>query len=148
MKIKTKYHGERTIEAKDIIHFKQGLPGFLDEKQFVIIPLDEAGLYQILQSIHTENVAFVMTNPFHFFRNYEFDLDDATIKKLEIESEKDIAVYSIMTVHEVFDQSTLNLQAPVVINHRKQLGKQVILTNTRYETKHRFIHQHVEISKG
>lgn len=148
MKIKTKYHGEITIEEKDIIQFKQGIPGFLDEKQFVMTPLDETGLYHILQSVHTAGIAFIITNPFHFFNTYEFDLDDVTMEKLEIESEQDIAIYSILTVQDVFEQSTINLQAPIVMNHRKRLGKQVILTNTSYQTKHKFINQHVEANKG
>lgn len=39
MKIATKYHGEIDIQAADIIRFEQGVPGFFDEKQFVLLPL-------------------------------------------------------------------------------------------------------------
>jgi flagellar assembly factor FliW len=35
------------------------------------------------------------------------------------------------------EKITANLQAPVIINTKQQLAKQVILMNTAYETKHR-----------
>ncbi|MDX5476625.1 MAG: flagellar assembly protein FliW, partial [Bacillaceae bacterium] len=45
------------------------------------------------------------------------------------------------TVHEQFQETTANLQGPVVINVNKKLGKQVILTGTSYETKHKLFEQ-------
>lgn len=137
--MKTKYHGEISINERDIIQFNQGLPGFLEEKKFVILPLSDDGIYQILQSVKTPSLAFVITNPFHFFKDYEFDLDDHSLARLEIEAKTDIVVYSIVTIHEQFVQSTMNLQAPVIINGKKQIGKQFILTDTLYKTKHPFI---------
>jgi len=142
MNIATKYHGEIEIHEADIVRFEQGVPGFLDEKQFVLLPLHDTP-FVILQSIKTPALGFVMIEPFSYFPTYEIDLDDATCEQLSLKAEKDVAVYVILTVAEPFDDTTANLQAPVVINVHKRLGKQVILTNAPYKTKHRLFPEKV-----
>ncbi|MGG3821732.1 flagellar assembly protein FliW [Geobacillus thermodenitrificans] len=142
MNIDTKYHGTVAVKEEDIICFPHGLPGFANEKRFVLLPLADAP-FVILQSVDTPALGFVLIEPFSYFPSYEFELDEATVEQLEIESERDIAVYVILTVADPFDNTTANLQAPVVIHARKRLGKQVILTNTAYQTKHRLFPEKV-----
>ncbi|WP_445613097.1 flagellar assembly protein FliW [Geobacillus sp. YF-1] len=136
MKVRTKYHGEIDIAEQDIVRFPHGLPGFANEKRFVPLPLADTP-FVILQSVDTPALGFVLIEPFSYFPSYEFELDEATVEQLEIESERDVAVYVILTVADPFHETTANLQAPVVINVRQRTGKQVILTNTAYKTKHR-----------
>lgn len=42
---------------------------------------------------------------------------------------------AILTIEEPFEQSTANLMAPIVVNRRKMLAKQVILHDSSYQTK-------------
>ncbi|MDE8564482.1 flagellar assembly protein FliW [Anoxybacillus rupiensis] len=136
MKIETKYHGEYELQQQQIIHFAQGIPGFSEEKRFVLLPLEDTP-FVILQSVATPALGFAMIDPFLYFPDYDFELDDASIEQLELSSAKEVAVYVILTVADPFDQTTANLQAPIVLNQQKRFGKQVILTNTPYQTKHR-----------
>ncbi|WP_163144133.1 flagellar assembly protein FliW [Bacillus sp. 22-7] len=138
MNIQTKFHGEQEINKDDIIYFPSGIPGFLDEKEFYILPLEGTELF-VMQSVKTTEVAFIVTDPFVLFPQYEFDLPEEVLEKLEIQSDKDVAVFAILTVREPFHNTTANLQAPLVINHTKKLGKQVILNQTTYQTKHRIM---------
>lgn len=135
MNTKTKYLGEVIIEDINKIHFSTGLPGFADEMEFVLLDLPGNAAFQILQSVLTENVAFIVTNPYHFYQDYAFELDDASIENLQIESEKDVAVFSIVTLKSPFEKSTLNLKAPVIINSTKRRGKQYILATDEYPSK-------------
>jgi flagellar assembly factor FliW len=134
--IQTKYHGEIEITDNDMIHFEKGIPGFLDEKKFVIIPLSEDQTFSILQSVQTPYVAFVIASPFHFFSDYEFQLEDTAVEELGLESDKDVQVFSILSVGEPFDRTTANLQAPIIINGANRRAKQVILNNHTYKIKH------------
>ncbi|WP_449537805.1 flagellar assembly protein FliW [Ferdinandcohnia sp. Marseille-Q9671] len=136
MKIDTKYHGDVHIEETEIITFTNGIPGFLEERKFVFLPFEEDTFISVMQSVGNPGLAFVVTNPFFFFKEYEFTLDDQTVEQLELESEEDVTVYVILTVQDPFEKTTANLQAPIVLNNKKQLGKQAILTNTNYQTKH------------
>ncbi|WMJ19734.1 flagellar assembly protein FliW [Geobacillus kaustophilus] len=142
MNIDTKYHGTVAVNEQDIVHFPHGLPGFADEKRFVLLPLADTP-FVILQSVDTPALGFVLIEPFSYFPSYEFELDEGTVEQLNIESERDVAVYVILTVADPFHETTANLQAPVVINARKRLGKQVILTNPPYKTKHRLFPEKV-----
>lgn len=136
MIIKTKYHGETQIQEEQIIMFANGLPGFSDEKKFVILPLSEDSPFVVLQSAETAELAFIVASPFVFFKDYGFDLDETTVEFLEIEAAEDVEVMSILTIEEPFEKSTANLMAPIVVNRKKMLGKQVILHDSSYQTKH------------
>ncbi|KGP91401.1 flagellar assembly protein FliW [Pontibacillus chungwhensis BH030062] len=136
MNIQTKYFGEVEVNRDDVILFPNGLPGFEQEQEFVVLPIDEAGIYQSLQSIKSEEISLVVVNPYVFFKAYEFFLDDKTLEALRIESPSEVAVFSVLTLREPFSDTTANLQAPIIVNTRNQKGKQLILTNTPYMTRH------------
>ena len=148
MNIQTKYFNEITIEEKDILHFEHGIPGFLEEKQFLLLPLTEDHVYYVLQSVQTSELAFVVTNPFLFFKEYDFELDDATVEQLEIKDATEVVVYSILTLQDPFENTTANLQAPVIINTKNNEAKQVILNDEKYTTKHPLFKQSPASVKG
>ncbi|WP_273124395.1 flagellar assembly protein FliW [Bacillus weihaiensis] len=144
MKIETKYHGEITLEDTSIMHFQNGLPGFIEEKKFVLLPLDSESPFMILQSILTRDLGFILVNPFQFFPSYEFELSKVDKEILEIKEEQDLAVWTILTVKDPFEESTANLQAPVIINIRNNVGKQVILNHTMYQTREKLFPEKIE----
>ncbi|WP_268258026.1 flagellar assembly protein FliW [Bacillus andreraoultii] len=136
MNIKTKYHGEMVINEKEILTFENGIPGFLDEKQFILLPLTDDRVYFVLQSVQTEELTFVVTDPFLFFPDYDFNLEDTVVSQLHIEAPTDVKVMNILTLQDPFEKTTVNLQAPIVINTKNNEAKQVILNNEAYKTKH------------
>lgn len=148
MKIQTKYHGEIEINQEDIILFNNGIPSFLDEKEFTILPFGDGTPFFILQSIETPGLAFVVVSPFDFFADYEVKLSDQVIQALEIETQEDIVIFTTLTIQEPFKNTTTNLQGPIVINDKKKLGKQVILADSPYKTKHLLPSQLANLGKG
>lgn len=135
MAVQTKYLGEIDIEEAHVVDFPAGLPGFTDEVSFVLLDLPGNPVFQTLQSIETTELAFIVTNPYHFYKDYEFKLDDQIQESLEIKTEADVIVLSTVTLKDPFDTSTLNLKAPIIINSTSKLGKQYILNNDEYLTK-------------
>lgn len=148
MKIQTKYHGEIELQDDSVIHFESGLPGFLEEKRFTILALGEDESFSILQSLETPGLGFVIVNPFLYFKEYDFKLSDSDVKKLKIESTDDVVVYSILTVQDPFEKTTINLQAPIVLNSKRNLGKQIILNDERYQTKQSLFNKQELVEKG
>lgn len=146
--LKTKYLGEISIKTEDVFTFEKGIPGFLDETEFVMLPFGDDNPFYIMQSVKTPMLAFVVTEPFLFFPSYDFELDDSVVNQLQIASEKDVHIFTILTIGEPFSETTANLQAPVVLNVNKKLGKQVILSDERYTTKHRLMSQTMEEVKN
>ncbi|ARK32095.1 flagellar assembly protein FliW [Halalkalibacter krulwichiae] len=141
MNIETKYQGTINIHTENILTFSQGIPAFEDEKQFILLPFDEGTPFFVLQSIKSVNVAFIMMNPFEVVPNYEVKLPDATIEQLEIEKQEDVATFVVLTVKDPFEETTANLQGPIIINANKKKGKQLLLSDTDYQTKHQIFKQ-------
>ncbi|WP_375164520.1 flagellar assembly protein FliW [Domibacillus sp.] len=136
VKIETKYHGEKEIAKEDIITFSSGIPGFESEKEFVLLAFPDNDVFYALQSISTPSLSFIVTDPFSFFIDYNVQIDDATIEALSIEKEEDVTLLNILTVRDPFEETTANLQAPLVINKKTNSARQLILTGTPYETRH------------
>ncbi|ANX13694.1 hypothetical protein ABE41_016925 [Fictibacillus arsenicus] len=135
MIIHTKFEETIEVDEKDIIHFEQGLPGFEDEKNFVLIPM-EGTPFSTLQSVSTRELAFFTTNPFLFFKEYDFEIIKSVQEYLRIKDVSDVMIQVILTIHEPLEKSTANLQAPLVINYKENLAKQVVLLDTTYGTRH------------
>ncbi|WP_416729629.1 flagellar assembly protein FliW [Fictibacillus sp. JL2B1089] len=147
MILHTKFEETIEISEKDILHFEHGLPGFEDEKQFVLLPM-EGTPFSTLQSVSTRDLAFFTTNPFLFFKNYDFELVESVQKQLKIKEESDVLVQVILTIQEPLEKSTGNLQAPVVINVKENLAKQVVLTDNKYRTRHELLESSIFGQEG
>lgn len=136
MNIQTAYFGELEIEPSNILNFQFGLPGFEDEKDFIVLPLEENSVFQVLQSVQTAALAFIITNPYDITADYSFDLEEATTHALNIKDEKEVAVFAIVSLKESISRSTVNLKAPIVLNTTNKRAKQVILNNEEYAIRH------------
>jgi flagellar assembly factor FliW len=141
MIVNTLHFGKLEIVKDDIFTFSQGIPGFESLRQFVIIQPDTEVPFSYLQSVEQGEVSIIITNPFLFYPDYELQLNDKTQEELHIKQEKDVLVWSTVSVIERIQEATINLLAPIVVNVEKKLGKQVILHGSSYITKHRLIRE-------
>lgn len=135
MNIKTKYFGEMEVDETKQIQFSTGLPGFENETAFILLDLPDNYIFQLLQSLYTPSLAFVVVIPYHIYPDYEVDLDDHILESLNIQHEADVFLLSIVTLASPFTKSTLNLRAPVVINVNNRSGKQYILKTDNHSSK-------------
>jgi flagellar assembly factor FliW len=56
---------------------------------------------------------------------------------LKISSIEDLLVLNIITLKEKIEDSTVNLSAPIIINVRAGLGRQVILDEPHFELRYK-----------
>ena len=149
MKVKTARCGEIELVQEDLITFVEGIPGFPDEHEFVILPYSDDSPFLYLQSAKQDYLAFLMANPFLFFTDYEFELDEIQMEELAIRSMEEVASYVMITVppHNV-KMMTANLVAPVVINIHTHHGKQIVLEKSKYQTKHLLFAETVSAKGG
>jgi len=144
-KVNTLRFGEVEVAEDKVVHFADGIPAFEDEHEFVIVPYDEESPYVFLQSLTTPDLAFLMTVPFIFFPEYEFEIDDENQNKLELTKQEDMVVYTLLTINggKVKDM-TANLMAPVVLNTANMQARQIVLDRSSYTTKHRLFPENKE----
>src|SRR5690554_4086507 len=100
MKIESTRFGTIEITEEDILHFPLGIPGFLHEKEFVLLPHGEDSPFSFLQSVNEPNLSFLLVEPFAFFQDYEFRLDDSVVKEMELTEDNPPQVLVIATVKE------------------------------------------------
>ena len=127
-KVNTSRFGEIEVDESKIVHFKDGIPAFEDEHEFIILPYEEESPYYFMQSLKTPDLAFLLTIPFLFFQDYTFEIDDETVKELGITDQDKVFYYSMVTIpNGSIRYMTANLVAPVVLNSDNMKAKQVVL---------------------
>jgi flagellar assembly factor FliW len=137
LKLGTKYFGQIEYEAEDILKFSNGLFGFEDEKEFLLLPFEGSGENLLcLQSVQTQGLAFVAVNPLSLCPNYDPVLQAEELKALGVSHSHDLAYYALCAVKNPVSQSTVNLKCPVAVNPQTRLAQQVILESDRYQMRH------------
>lgn len=136
MKLNTKCHGMQEYSNEDILTFKKGIPSFEHLTKFIVFTVEENEMFRVLHSIEDENVGFIVTSPFDVLKDYEINLKDDLIKRLNIGKSEDVIVFTTVTLNSKVEEITTNLCAPIVINVKNKLGEQIILNNEKYLIKH------------
>ncbi|MBR1647665.1 MAG: flagellar assembly protein FliW [Selenomonadaceae bacterium] len=138
LKVNTSRFGEIEVDENNVVHFANGIPAFEGENEFVILPYDQESPYYFMQSLKSPDLAFLLTIPFLFFPDYTFEIDDETVKELDIRNQENVVYYSMITIpNGSIRYMTANLLAPVVLNTDNMRAKQVVLEKSNYTTKHR-----------
>ena len=136
MELKTSGFGVIEYTEDDIVKFDTGLYGFEKRQSFLYIPSDDDQFqFNWLQSIEDPDLVFIVTDPFLFVENYDFELEDEVVDQLKIEAPENVYILSIVNVGEDVEKTTLNIKAPIVINRATRIGRQVIL-NEDYPYKY------------
>jgi len=144
MVIKTDYVGDVEYSEKDVVHMDKGVYGFEDQKGYLLIDHPDPDMpYMWLQSLDDENVCFIVTNPFYFVEDYDFDIADATIERLGIDEIEDVLILSMVVIPEVVKDTTINLQSPIIMNKNLMKAEQVILEE-KFPIKHKLFEKGVE----
>jgi flagellar assembly factor FliW len=120
--------------AKEIYTLPKGIPGFEELRSFTLQQHDE--VFSLFSSVEEPAISFVTVNPFDFHSDYEFELSPENVNELSVIDQSDILVRCIVTLYDEIKNSTANLLAPIVLNKQNNLGKQIVLQNTEYITKH------------
>src|SRR5215471_2981490 len=126
---------ERLLPAyrdKDVILFEEGLIGFPGAKRFILIESESLSPFRVLKCVDNPNIGFLVLNPRTVFKTYERSIPQESWRSLETLDKSERLTLVISIIGKNPQESTANLQAPLLINHRKMLGKQLILTTARY----------------
>ena len=135
MKIKTTRFGELEVDKKDILTLKEGLLGFDSLKKFFIVDPGDQTLILWLQSVEDEATAFPIIEPKIFKPDYSVKLLPAELTSLNLESLADASIYTILTIPKNVTEMSANLKAPLVINNKTKVARQIVLQDSKLEVK-------------
>lgn len=124
-----------TVQPQETEPVSQDLPvlemvrpmvGFPEQRRFALARLDGEGVVCDLRCLDDE-LSFVVVPPAMFFDDYAPVVDDELVEELGAQSEEDLLVLSVVTLGADPSEATVNLMAPIIVNHRTRRAAQVLL---------------------
>ena len=138
MQLDTKYFGRIEYHPEDVLTFPNGLFGFEEEREFLLLPFAGSGENLLcLQSVAAPSPAFIAMNPFSLKPDYAPQLSDEELRLMGVERSEDLCYYVMCVVKDPVAASTVNLRCPVVVNPDLHRAMQVILDTDAYHMRHR-----------
>jgi len=138
MTIETTRFGRIDVTDPRVITMQEGgILGFGHLRQFILLIPDEKKTFWWLQSLEDGAVAFLVTDPFKICPDYAPDLLPRNAESLHIEDGSDMVLLSIVTVKRGPALSiTANLRAPIVINTKEMVARQIVLERDNYDIRY------------
>ncbi len=138
MKVSTTRFGDISIDESRIVEMKEGMLGFEHLKRYVLLTQEKETPFLWFQSVDDGSLAFVVIHAFVAMPDYEPVIPDEDVRLLEIASTgpEDVVVLSTVTIRSDPFRVTANLRAPIVINAKKRLAKQVVLMEDDYPVQY------------
>jgi flagellar assembly factor FliW len=147
VKVATKAYGLIEVDERQRISFPLGLLGFEPIKEYILLDAERQPFYW-LQSLDVEQVAFILINPFLFRPDYELDINDEELLDIGLSGPEKALIFSVVTIPPDGNPMTANLQGPLIINRETRCGKQAVLTDPRWKTKHDIISELAAAKQG
>ena len=133
MEIVTSRFGTLNVDDERVITFNKGLLGFPDYTRYALIQTGEENYFFWLQCVDEPNLAFVVTDPSIFFKDYEVPIKGETQAEIGLE---DLAAAQVFVIcNKVDEWLTGNLLGPIVVNAANRVGQQVVLTEKKWSTR-------------
>ncbi len=125
-------HGTRfgtlKFREEELITLAEGMMGFPNSTQYLMFPYATDSSFFWLQSIEEPEIAFIVINPFDFFADLEFLIEDDVSEALGLEKGEDLEVFTLLTIPDSKpEEMRTNLAGPVVVNIRNRQGRQVVM---------------------
>ena len=126
-------------ETNNQFFMPEGLIGLPDFNKFELIVDPESLPFVVLRAVEGDEIQIPAVEPVGLVENYRLDIGDADAETLGlIGADANPLILNVATIKSYEPQKvTLNLAAPILINRRTRVGKQVVLLNYQsYSTTH------------
>jgi flagellar assembly factor FliW len=133
----TKYLGTVHYDPSTVIHFPEGLPGFEDRKDYILIERQELKPLVFMQSVADSDLCFLTIPSGLVLENYKVELAEEN-RVLDLPRKPAIGaeVLCLLILHIQESGATVNLRAPIVINLRTLRAVQAVSPNAEYSLQH------------
>ena len=135
MNIVTTRFGPVQVSEADLIRIPDGLVGFRNHTLYVQLPDPEVSGLSWLQSATEPELAFGIVPPPLAVSDYRIELRPGDRAALELDDERSALIYVILNRADGGGLA-VNLQGPLVFNPAKRLGRQLVLTSSRYAVRY------------
>ena len=103
------------------------MPGFPDDRRFVLVRIDDHGLLYALTSLDSPGLRFLVAPPAPFFPDYSPEVDDESLAALGNTDPEQLLLLLVITPGESAAQATANLMAPILLDQSTRRAMQLVL---------------------
>jgi flagellar assembly factor FliW len=133
MEIQTSRFGRISVEDERLITVPNGLLGFPSFTRYALIQSGQEQYFLWLQSVDEPSLAFLVTDPSLFFKDYNVPVWKETAQELQLADPATLQVFVIC--NKVGEWLTGNLLGPLLVNAQNHLAQQVVLTEKKWTTR-------------
>ena len=145
MEIQGTRFGVLEFGEEEIIVLNEGLLGFPMSRRFLMFPYGENSSFFWLQSVDEPEIAFIVINPFDFFSDVEFTIQDDDALALALDRQEDVEIFTLVTIPEGRpEEMRTNMAGPVVVNVQNRQGRQILIKE--YSPRQPLIPQNMQAS--
>ena len=141
MQIETTRFGTLEIDENEAISMVEPIIGFPHAQRFVLLDhktKNGTTPFKWLQCMDDPALAFVILPVQLVEPGYRITMSRNEAERLKISEASDADIWVILVIPpDEPKKMTANLKAPVVINSKERLGKQLVLVDSDYSTKHK-----------
>ncbi len=130
-----------------IITFYNGIPGLEETKEFVFLTPPDLYPFYILQSVNRPDCLLPVVNPFDIYKEYELPISEGDMEALCTQNKKDLLILNVAVISKDITKMTVNMAAPIVINTKELVGKQVIPDNSNYSIREPLYETYLKLKK-
>lgn len=125
LQIGTRDFGELEIAPQDIITFEGAIFGFEEYREFVFLFQEDVSEHFVwLQSTQEPDLCFILVDPALVAADYRPDIPQDAARLL---GPGEYMCWVTTVIKERFEDSTVNLRSPIVVNPATRKAAQVIL---------------------
>jgi flagellar assembly factor FliW len=117
-------------QKETLIRFEEGLIGFSDCKTFVLMEGEGIAPFRLLQSVDRSDLAFLVLDPTVVMKDYHGMIPSREWETLGLDDPTAKLAFAICIVGPTPADSIGNFQAPIIINYKKMVGRQIILADS------------------
>ncbi|NLH49777.1 MAG: flagellar assembly protein FliW [Myxococcales bacterium] len=128
--------GRLEVHSDKVIHLLGGLLGFPKSQRFVMLDHDKDSPFKWLQSMDEPFLAVPVTDPKVFFPDYHIRIKRDELATLRVTSAEELVVMVVLSLRTDPADMTANLKGPIIIHAQKLIGRQVVLKESPFSTRH------------
>lgn len=141
MNIQSQRFGALEVSDEQVLTFAEGIIGFPNEREFVLLPHNSSGFLAWLQSTSTPALALPVVSAHAFGERYpDVALEPAAAALGMGDVNDDMALMVVLSAPQG-QPATVNLLAPILVNVATRKGAQLILDGSRFTTRELFVRE-------
>ena len=104
---------------------------------YVLLDIESDIPFKCLQAVDDPDLGFILMDPYMLMPDYQVTIDTQDLSDLDVRDQQHLCLLVILTIPpERPEQTTANLQGPIVINTENYRAKQLVLVPSPYHTRH------------